>query len=119
MALIKSIETIAFRSLTSIFIFTCLILSLSNSQSAYAEMKKVSGNSEQISKLHSGYTTYGQTKVRFVNNLHVYASADSDWNNAMVFSAYFYINPSRQGDDYEGSLAITHLNGDQTNVYQI
>jgi hypothetical protein len=77
-------------------------------------MKKVSGTSKQIAKLLADETLYDQTKVRFLNNLQMYSSADPDWNKAKVFSAYFYINPTRQGDDYYGCLAITHPNGDQT-----
>lgn len=110
----QSKKSITFRSLASIFILTCLLLSPNFIQRAYAEMKKASGTSEQINKLHANNTSYGQTNVRFVSNLHMYSSTDSDWNKAMVFSTYFYINPTRQGDDYEGCLAITHSSGDQT-----
>ena len=29
---------------------------------------------------------------------------------------FFYINPTRDGDDYKGCLVVTHQNGDQTFV---
>ena len=102
------------RDLTSIFIAICFLFLLIQSQEAYAEMKKVSGTSKQIAKLLADETLYDQTKVRFVNTLKMYSSADPDQDKAKVFSAYLYINPTRQGDDYNGCLAITHPNGDQT-----
>ena len=103
------------RDLTAFFFVSCLLLSLFFSQEAYAEMKKVSGTSKLLESLITTGATYpDQTRVRFINNLQMYSSADSDWDKAKVFSAYFYINPTRQGDDYNGCLAITHPNGDQT-----
>ena len=99
---------------TSIFIVICFFLPLSLSQESYAEMKKVSGTSKQITKLIAKETYFDQTKIRFINNLNVWSSANPDWDNAKTFTAYFYINPTRQGDDYKGCTAITHPNGDQT-----
>jgi hypothetical protein len=102
------------RGLTSIFLAICFLFPLVQSQEAYAEMKKVSGTSKQIAKLFADETFYDQTKVRFLNNLQMYSSDDPDWDKAKVFSVYFYVNPTRQGDDFNGCLAITHTNGDQT-----
>ena len=81
---------------------------------AYAEMKKVSGTSELLKRLLSEETYYDQTKIRLINNIQLYSSADPDWDKAKVFSIYYYINPTYDGDDYKGYLAITHQNGDQT-----
>ena len=108
------INKISVRGLVSVTFVICILLSINYSQKAYAEMKKVSGTSTQISKLSADQILHDQTKVRFVNNLHLFNSTDADWDKAKVFSAYFYINPTRQGDDYNGCFAITHANGDQT-----
>ena len=88
------LDKISARGLTSIFFVICILLSINYSRKAYAEMKKVSGTSTQISKLYAGQTFHDQTKVRFVNNLHMLSSTNADWDNARVFSAYFYINPN-------------------------
>jgi hypothetical protein len=66
------------RDLTSIFIAICFLFLLIQSQEAYAEMQKVSGTSKQIAKLLADETLYDQTKVRFVNTLKMYSSADPD-----------------------------------------
>ena len=101
------------RGLTGIFFVSCLLLSLFLSQEAYAEMKKVSGTSKLLSTLTAVETNKLQTNVRFVNKLVEWSSADLTWDKAKIFSVYFYINPTRQGDDYMGSFAITNTNGDQ------
>jgi hypothetical protein len=77
-------------------------------------MKKVSGTSKQITKLLEMETYYDQTKVRFVNSLNAWSSADPEWDKAKTFSAYYYINPTRQGDDFRGCTVITYPNGDQS-----
>ena len=69
-------KIITFRNFTSIFIFTCLFLSLNFTQNAYAEMKNVSGTSEQINRLHTHQAFDGKTEVRFENNLLMYTSTD-------------------------------------------
>ena len=79
-------------------------------------MKKVSGTSKRVIESRAYEKYYEQTKVRFANNLQMYSSADPDWDKAKVFSVYYYVNPTRQGDDFDGYLAITHPNGDQTFV---
>ena len=43
-------------------------------------------------------------------------SADPDWDKAKVFNVFYYLNPTHQGDDYNGCLVITYPNGDQTFV---
>ena len=106
--------TIIYRGLTSIFIMICLLLSLIQSQSVYAEMKKISGTAEQVSMLIADENYYDQTRVRFLNRLYMYSSGDPDWEKAKSFTVYYYINPTRQGDDFRGCTAITHPNGDQT-----
>ena len=110
----KSKVTIINRGLTSIFIVICCLLSLIYSPKAYAEMKKVSGTSKQVTELLDYEIYYDQTKVRFENHLFMWSSVDPDWDKAKIFTAHFYINPTHQGDDHNGCLAITHPNGDQT-----
>lgn len=90
--------------------------SIFHDHEAYAEMKKVSGTSKVLKNLVTLESHYKETNVRLINKLHLYSSADPDWEKARVFSMYFYINPTRDGDDYKGCLAITHQNGDQTFV---
>ena len=84
------INKISVRGLVSVTFVICILLSINYSQKAYAEMKKVSGTSTQISKLSADQILHDQTKVRFVNNLHLFNSTDADWDKAKVFSAYFY-----------------------------
>jgi hypothetical protein len=92
----------------------CFVLSPDMSQKAHAAMKKISGTTTQLTQLLTEEIVFDQTRVRFRNNLGMFSSADPDWDTAKVFNAYFYINPTRQGDDYTGCFAITHPNGDQT-----
>ena len=82
---------------------------------AYAEMKIVAGTSKLLKRLITTNETYpDQTRVRFINTLQMYSSADPDWDKAKVFSVSYSINPTHDGDPYNGCLAITHHNGDQT-----
>jgi hypothetical protein len=110
------LNKISARGFISIFIVISIFLSIIYSQKAYAEMKEVFGTSTLISNLYAGQIFHDQTNVRFVNNLHMFSSTDADWDKARAFNAYFYINPTRQGDNYNGCFAITHANGDQTFV---
>ena len=55
-----------------------------------------------------------QVRIQLINNIQLYSSADPDWDKAKVFSLYYYINPTGDGDDFKGYLVITHHNGDQT-----
>jgi len=110
----KITATITNRGLTIIFILICFLLSLIQSQEVYAEMKKVTGTSKPIERLLAVERYYSGTNVRFVNHLLMYNSVDPNWDKAKVFSAFYYINPTGQGDEFRGCLAITHHNGDQT-----
>lgn len=110
----KSKVTIINRVLTRIFIVLCFFLSLIQSQEAYAEMKKVSGTYEVITRLLDVKTSYDQTIVRLVNDRFMYSSSDPDWDKAKSFSVRYLINPTGEGNDYRGCSAITHPNGDQT-----
>ena len=110
----KITATITNLGLTFIFIVICFLLSLIQSQEVSAEMKKVTGTSKSVERLLSAQRYYSGTNLRFVNHLLVYNSVDPNWDNAKVFSAYYYINPTGQGDEFRGCLAITHSNGDQT-----
>jgi hypothetical protein len=83
---------------------------------AYAEMKEVSCTSEILKDLETFETELNNTKVRLTKKLELISSSDPDWDKARVFSTYFFINPTRGGDDYRGSFAIAHQNGDQTFV---
>ena len=100
----------------SIFILIFLGGSLLQGHKSYAEMKKVSGTSEILKRLVSLESDLKEVRVRLTNRLHLYSSADPDWDKARVFSMYFYINPVPDEDFYKGCLAITHQNGDQTFV---
>ena len=111
----KSKVTVINRGFTVIFIVICFLLSLIQSQEAYAEMKKVSVASKLLKTLITTDETYpDQTRVRFINNLQIFSSADPEWDKAKVFGVRYSINPTRDGDPYNGCLAITHHNGDQT-----
>jgi hypothetical protein len=102
-------------SVAAVLTFILLIYSAIQSQEAYAEVKKVSVTSKLIKVLMTTNDIYpDQTKVRFINNLQIFSSADPDWNNAKVFGVRYFINPTRDGDPYRGCVAITHNNGDQT-----
>ena len=118
----KSKVTVINRGFTIIFIIICFLLSIIQSQEAYAEMKKVSGTSKHVNRLIAYETYYPQTKVRFRNNLQMFSSADPDWDKAKIFTVFYYINPitvyyhinpTGEGDDYKGCAAITYANGDQ------
>jgi hypothetical protein len=100
----------------SIFVMIFFGGALLHVHEASAEMKKVSGTSEIPKRILTSQFLLNETNVRLVNNLQLYSSADPDWDKARVFSMYFYINPTRDGDDYRGCLVITHQNGDQTFV---
>jgi hypothetical protein len=100
----------------SIFIIIFFGGSIVHIQEASAEMKKVYGTSQLLRRLVTDDNNYDQTRFRLINNIQLYSSADPDWNKAKVFSIYYYINPTRDGDPYNGLLAITHHNGDQTFV---
>ena len=115
MKLLKKTELFASsQGLISFFIVTCFLLSLFQNPEAYAEMKKVTGTSKIVNNLLDYEKHYGQSKVRFVNILQIYSSAEPDWNNAKVFNACYYVDSTHQGDDYDGCLVIMHPNGDQT-----
>ena len=111
----KSKVTIINRSFIIFFIVICFLLSLIQSQEAYAEKKKVSVTSKLLKTLITTDETYpDQTRVRFINNLQIFSSADPDWDKAKFFGVRYSVNPTRDGDPYNGCVAITHHNGDQT-----
>ena len=98
----------------SIFLMIFFGGSIFHVHEASAEMKKVAGTSEILKNLVTHETILKDTRVRLINKLHLFSSADPDWDKARIFSMFFYVNPSLDGDDYKGCLAITHQNGDQT-----
>ena len=110
----KSKATIINRSLTSIFIVICFLLSLSQSQEAYAEMKKVSGTFKGTVKLAETQIAIADiTQKGPLDVFHtVLSSADPDWNNA----PFFYIRYAEPTKEWgrKGYGVITHPGGDQT-----
>ena len=100
----------------SIFILIFLGGSLLQGHKSYAEMIKVSGTSAIIKSFVSLESDLKEVRIRLTNKLHLYSSADPDWDKARVFSTFFYVNPVPDEDFYKGCLAITHQNGDQTFV---
>jgi hypothetical protein len=110
----KSNVTIINRSLTSIFLVICFLLSLIQSQETYAEMKKVSGTSKAIVRLAQARIPVADTPV--MGRLSVYhtvlSSADPDWNNARFFYIEYDESTKEWGD--RGYGVISHLGGDQT-----
>jgi len=98
----------------SIFVMLFFGGSIFHVHEASAEMKRVSGTSELLKRIVTSQSLFNETNVRLINNLQLYSSSDPDWDKARVFSMYFYINPTRDGDDYKGCLVVTHQNGDQT-----
>ena len=102
----------------SLFIITLLFFvgSIFHGTEASAEMKKVSGTSKLLKRILTSQSVFNETNVRLINNLQLYSSSDPDWDKARVFSIFFYINPTRDGDDYKGCLVVTHQNGDQSFV---
>ena len=76
-------------------------------------MKQVFGTSKLI-KVLSDESYYDQVNVRRVHNHAIFSSSDPDWDKAKIFSAYYFINPSAEGDDYKGCWVFTYLNGDQS-----
>ena len=87
--------------------------SLFHSHEAYAEMKQVIGTTKLIKVLWDASSS-DQVSVRFVNNHQIFSSSDPDWDKAKVFSAYYSVNPTGEGDDYKGCWVFTHQNGDQS-----
>ena len=68
----KSKVTIIKRSFIIFFIVICFLLSLIQSQEAYAEKKKVSVTSKLLKTLITTDEIYpDQTRVRFTNNLQI------------------------------------------------
>lgn len=112
----KSKVTIINRSLTSIFLVICFLLSLIQSQEAYAEMKKVSGTSKTIACLARTRPEIAVADCHFWVSLDVYhsvlSSADPDWNNARFFYVLDAVRPIERDD--RGFGVITHPGGDQT-----
>jgi hypothetical protein len=108
----KSKATIINRGLTSIIIVICFLFSLFQSQEAYAEKKRVTGTSKQIDSLVDTRTYYNEAEVRLVNTTGMLSSTDPNWDKAKSFSVLYYINPTGQGDEYKGCVAITFPNGD-------
>jgi hypothetical protein len=110
----KSKVTIINRSLTSIFLVICFLLSLIQSQEAYAEMKKVSVTSTRRVRLAQARIPVADTPV--MGSLRVYhsvlSSADPDWNNARFFYILYDESTKEWGD--RGFGVITHPEGDQT-----
>jgi hypothetical protein len=110
----KSKATIFNRSLTSIFIVICFLLSLIQSQEAYAEMKKVSGTSKAIVRLAE--TQIAVADITQKGSLEVFrsvlSSADPDWNDARFFYIR-YDEPTKEWGK-KGYGVITHPGGDQT-----
>lgn len=117
----KCKPTVICQSLFGFFIVSCFLISLFQSQNAYAEMKKVTGTSKVVSTLLDFETSRFQEDVRvqYTNRLNEWSSADPTWNKGKVFTVYFFINPTRLGDDFMGSLAFTDPNGDQAFVQYV
>jgi hypothetical protein len=110
----KSKVTIINRGLTSIFIVICFLLSLIQSQEAYAEMKKVSGTSKTIARLARARIPLADLPVKgYLRVSHsVLSSADPDWNNARFFYIEYDETTKEWGE--RGYGVITHPGGDQT-----
>ncbi len=110
----KSKITIINRGLTSVFLVICFLLSLIQSQEAYAEMKKVSGTSKTIVRLALNRIPVADTTVKgYLVVYHtVLSSANPDWNNAPFF--YIEYDESTKEWGERGYGVITHPGGDQT-----
>jgi hypothetical protein len=106
--------TIINRGLTTVVLAICFLLSLSQSQEAYAEMKKVSGTSTGDVRLAETKiaVAYSPKKGRLSVYHSVLNSADPDWNNAPFF--YIVYDESAKEWDDRGYGVITHPGGDQT-----
>ena len=99
-----------------LLVVACLLVSVMQSQEAYAERKKVSGTVRSVIELV-------QERVRQFDNIHdidfrvevwVISSTDPDWDNAHAFCIRYTL-PTKV-THYEGYQAITHPGGDQTFV---
>ncbi|UCE51136.1 MAG: hypothetical protein JSV31_17945 [Desulfobacterales bacterium] len=110
----KSKVTIINWGLTTIFIVICFLLSLTQSQDAYAEMKKVSGTTKAFVRLAQTHIAVADTPVKGYLGVYnsVLSSANPDWNNARFF-LFWYDEPAKEWDD-KGYGVITHPAGDQT-----
>lgn len=106
--------TIINRSLTSVFLVICFLLSLSQSQETYAEMKKVSGTTEAFVRLTETNIAvdYSQLKGSLSVYHTVLNSADPDWNNAPLY--WIVYDESTKEWSRRGYGVITHPGGDQT-----
>jgi hypothetical protein len=103
----------------NLLIVTLIILlvgTIFHGTEASAEMKKVTGTFEIVKDLETIETDLNNTKVRLRKKLLLFSSSHPDWDKARVFETYFIINPTRDGDKYRGSFAISHQNGDLTFV---
>ena len=110
----KSKVTIINRGLTSIFLVICFLLSLIQSQEAYAEMKKVSGTTKAFVRLAEARIAVADTPVKGFLGVYnsVLSSADPDWNNARFF--FIVYDESAKEWERKGYGVITHPAGDQT-----
>ena len=96
-------------------IMACLLVSVIQSQKAYAEAKKISGTSKMaIEPTSVTISQSGKTPIGIRSGLSVLSSTDPAWNNASFFYVTVTIDPSGEGDDYRTYGAITHTGGDQT-----
>jgi len=95
-------------------ISACLLVSLIQSQEAYAEKKKIFGTFKRLPRLASTRIPIANVSTKgFLNVYHsVLSSPDPDWNNARFFYI-IYSEPSKDYD-YKGYGSITHPGGDQT-----
>jgi hypothetical protein len=100
--------------ITSIFILIFFGGSIVHIQEASAEMKKISGTSTLLKELLNDSKYHNQANVRFTQALEMFSSADPDWDKAKIITAYYYVNPKGEEDNYNGSFVITHHTGDQT-----
>ena len=108
-------KTIGIWSIVGILaILVCPLVSLIQSQEAYAKGKKVSGTSKLVTNLISAVIP-GKTPVKVTNDIFVLNSTDPAWNNATLYEVTVQIDPAPGlvGDVRIYSV-ITHPGGDQS-----
>jgi hypothetical protein len=101
-----------------LIISVCLLVSLIQSQKAYAETKKFSGTSKLAADLTRVTIRLSEkTPIGVRSGLYVLSSTDPAWNNASFFYVTVTIDPTGnygEGEDYRTYGTITHPGGDQT-----
>jgi len=121
LAPVKSgMKTIGIWSIICILaILICPLMSLIQTQEAYAKGKKISGTSEFVTTLVQT-TIPGKIPVMVITSVDKLKSTDPDWNNASIYTVAIQVDPpslpspaSRVGDDLRFYSVITHPDGDQ------